>query len=123
MLLDSNIIIGAAKPGGEFLIPVLRDPKASLSIVTRIESLGFHQLAADEEAQIRESIALLAELPLDEDIAERAITLRQKKRMKLGDAIIAATALEYGLALVTRNTTDFDHIGELKLINPFASLP
>jgi hypothetical protein len=48
MLLDSNIIIGAAKPGGEFLIPVLRDPQASLSIVTRIEALGFHQLAADD---------------------------------------------------------------------------
>jgi len=42
MLLDSNIIITAAKPGGEFLIPLLCNPHASVSIVTRIESLGFH---------------------------------------------------------------------------------
>jgi hypothetical protein len=47
MLLESNIIIYAAKQGGEFLIPFLRNTNASVSIVTRIESLGFHQLAVD----------------------------------------------------------------------------
>jgi len=120
MLLDTNIIIGAAKPGGEFLIRFLRDPNACFSIITRIESLGFHQLAADEESQIKESIALLAELPLDEDIAARTIALRRDKRMKLGDAIIAATALEYRLTLVTCNTSDFRHISELNIIDPFS---
>jgi len=39
--------------------------------------------------------------------------------MKLGDAIIAATALEYGLPLATRNTVDFRHIDSLQIINPF----
>lgn len=44
--------------------------------------------------------------------------------MKLGDAIIAATALGYGQALVTRNVDDFKHIVGLQLINPFtANLP
>jgi hypothetical protein len=40
--------------------------------------------------------------------------------MKLGDAIIAATALEYGVPLVTRNEGDFKHIVGLQVINPFA---
>jgi len=40
--------------------------------------------------------------------------------MKLGDAVIAATALEYGVPLVTRNVDDFKHIPGLQIINPFA---
>lgn len=121
MLLDSNIIIGAAKPGGQFLIPFLRDPDAGVSIVTRIESLGFHQFAEDEKIQISDSLSLLPELPLDDEIAGRAVWLRQQRPMKLGDAIIAATALEYDLPLATRNTRDFRHIEGLTLIDPFAS--
>lgn len=109
--------------GGEFLIPFLRSPNASVSIVTRIESLGFHQLAVDEKSQIKDSLALLPELPLDDEIAGRAVWLRQQRPMKLGDAIIAATALEYGLKLITRNTGDFRHITSLQIINPFDSQP
>jgi toxin FitB len=40
--------------------------------------------------------------------------------MKLGDAIIAATALVHGLALVTNNTKDFTHIEGLVIIDPHA---
>ena len=39
--------------------------------------------------------------------------------MSLADAIIAATALEYGVPLVTRNVDDFKHIPGLDLRNPF----
>ena len=45
--------------------------------------------------------------------------LRRQRRMKLGDAIIAATALEIGAKLVTRNVDDFKHIAGLELIDPF----
>ncbi len=60
----------------------------------------------------------MPELPLDDDIATRAIALRQQKSMKLGDAVIAATALEYAVPLITRNEADFKHISGLILINP-----
>ena len=53
-------------------------------------------------------------------VAERAVVLRQERRMGLGDAIIAATALVHGLTLVTRNVDDFKHVAGLKLMNPFA---
>lgn len=38
--------------------------------------------------------------------------------MGLGDAIIAATALEHDLTLITRNTRDFHWIANLDLHNP-----
>ena len=39
--------------------------------------------------------------------------------MSLGDALIAATALDHELTFATRNTKDFDWIPNLSLINPF----
>ena len=39
--------------------------------------------------------------------------------MKLGDSIIAATALAIGGDLVTRNVDGFKHIAALRIINPF----
>ncbi|MCF8232854.1 MAG: hypothetical protein K9J27_11755 [Bacteroidales bacterium] len=42
-----------------------------------------------------------------------------KHKIKLPDAIIAATSLVYDLTLITRNSTDFKNIDELRLINPW----
>jgi len=44
--------------------------------------------------------------------------LKQQRKISLGDAIIAATALEHSLQLVTRNSKDFAWIDELRMLNP-----
>ena len=46
-------------------------------------------------------------LPIDQAVLNRAVELRQQRRMTLGDALIAGTALVHGLRLATRNTADF----------------
>jgi len=65
------------------------------------------------------------ELPLDEPVIQQTILLRQQRRIKLPDAIIAATALAHSLPLITRNTADFQAISGLLVINPHhaAQLP
>jgi predicted nucleic acid-binding protein len=45
--------------------------------------------------------------------------IRKAHKVKLPDAIIAATAVEFDLTLLTRNTNDFKNIEALKLANPF----
>jgi predicted nucleic acid-binding protein len=57
--------------------------------------------------------------PLDAAVIARAIELRQKSKMRLADAIIAATALVQSLPLVTRNLGDFKRVVGLKAIDPF----
>jgi predicted nucleic acid-binding protein len=44
----------------------------------------------------------------DTAVAEAAVRIRRDKRIRLSDAIIAATAEVQGALLVTRNTRDFD---------------
>ena len=48
---------------------------------------------------------------------QQTILLRQQRRVKLPDAIIAATALVHGLPLLTRNTADFQNIVGLAVLN------
>jgi predicted nucleic acid-binding protein len=52
-----------------------------------------------------------------------AIALRQQRKMSLADSILAATALENDLELVSRNVDDFKWIAGLRLVNPFDFRP
>jgi toxin FitB len=63
-------------------------------------------------------------LPFDLDDADIYAQLVAAKRqigkpISIPDAQIAAIALHHNLALVTRNTKDFEHIANLALINPW----
>ena len=120
-LLDSNIVIAAAVPEADGLRADLSTEPCAISIVTRIEVLGFHRLSAEEESGLREFLSRVETHALDDAVAARGIALRQQRKMGLGDAIIAATALVHGLTLVTRNVDDFKHVAGLEIINPFAN--
>jgi len=57
----------------------------------------------------------MTELPVDRAVAERAGRIRRTSRIRLPDALIAATAIEHRLTLVTRNARDFDEVKGLRL--------
>jgi len=123
MILDTNIVIYACQPGGEWLAPWTAHPDAAIASVTRIEALGYAGISTEEETAILDFIHSSPIYALDDEVIEQAIHLRQQKKMKLGDAIIAATAVAYGIPLVTRNEDDFKHIAGLDLRNPFVIIP
>ena len=120
MLLDTNILICMAQPGGEKLEAEFAALSPATSLIARVEALGFQRITAEERGRFDQLFAWVEVLPVSDAVAEAAILLRQARRMKLGDALIAATALLYELPLVTRNEHDFKHITGLRLINPFA---
>jgi predicted nucleic acid-binding protein len=122
MLCDSNILIYAADPNDTKCRPFAEHADASIASVSRIEVLGFPGFAAlspDRRSRLQVIVSSMIERSLDENVILRAITLRQDKRMSLGDAVVAATALTHSLPLVTRNVSDFKHIPGLTLIDPF----
>jgi len=61
-------------------------------------------------------------LPLSQPVLDEAVRLRQAKKIKLGDSLVAGTALLHDLTLVTRNVDDFIGIDGLRILNPFAEL-
>ena len=88
-------------------------------MITRIELLGWHQITADEVSKITSFIGDATIYSLTERIVVRTIALRQTHKIKLPDAVIAATAFIHNLTLLTRNTSDFKQIPGLPILNPF----
>lgn len=120
-LLDSNILIYSAKAEYSFLRDYFTNENdvAAVSVATIIEVLGFHRLTQEDKTYFESCIALSQIFEVTQPIAEKAVELRQKQKLSLGDAIIAATALVHDYELVTRNFSDFEGIRGLKLVNPF----
>ncbi len=62
---------------------------------------------------LRVLLSAFDEYPISSQTAGLAIDLRRQRNMSLGDALIAATCLEHGWKLATRNVSDFDWIAGL----------
>ena len=119
MLIDSNIIIYAAKPEYNALREMIAEYGPAVSAVSYVEVLGYHRLTEQERHQLEAFFAAATVLPISQAILDQAVKLRQLRKMTLGDALIAATALVHNLTLVTRNSDDFDWIPDLPVLNPF----
>ncbi len=123
MLLDSNIIIYAAKQEHADLRELIVRHGPAVSAISLVEVLGYHGLTDTERQHFEAFFATAPVLPLSDAVLEQAIKLRQAKKMTLGDALIPATALVHKRTLVTRNTKDFEWIAGLSVLNPFAASP
>ena len=117
-LLDSNIIIYYADKRYDCLDTIFQEENLYVSEITRLEVLGYYRIGNSKPLfeQLFEEFNVI---PISRIIIDAAIFIRQQKSMSLGDAIIAATALENALTIVTRNDKDFNWIEKLKVSNPF----
>jgi predicted nucleic acid-binding protein len=120
-LIDSNAVIdffnySLPRNGINLLINI--EPR--ISIITQIKVFSKRGLEVDEVNGIKEFINTTTVYVVDEMIALKTIDIRLKHKMKLPDAIIAATAIYYDLILITRNVSDFNRIAGLQIINPHA---
>jgi predicted nucleic acid-binding protein len=118
MLLDSNIVIYAAEPNYAAAREFIAKHNPSVSVISKVEVLGYHQLSDQNRRKLESIFQFLPILPLSDHIIERAISLRQTKKMSLGDALIAGTAIVHEMDIVTANVKDFKWIDDLEIINP-----
>jgi hypothetical protein len=123
MLVDSNEIIDyvsnripekSAKQLDNYF-----NSNFSVSIISKIEVLGFNTLDYEME-QLESFIQLSSIVYIDEAVADKTIEIRRMKRIKLPDAIIAATALVQNCILLSHNTTDFNKIEGLQVLDPYS---
>jgi predicted nucleic acid-binding protein len=120
-MLDSNLIIYAARPEYPGLRHLIAARSPAVSVVSVVEVLGYHKLTAEDRQHFEAFFAAAHVLSVSDAVVARAVTLRQARKMSLGDALIAATALVFGRELLTHNTQDFLGIPDLLVVDPIAA--
>ena len=117
-LIDTNVVVNFSErnlqPAARAFVVSVIDSEFCLSVINKIELLGFSVQRND----IVELVDAAEVIGLTDAVVEKTIAIRRSKRIKLPDAIIAATCIMYSLTLLTRNVADFNGIKGLKVIDP-----
>jgi len=119
-LIDTNVVIdifGNVMPDNvkqkvKQMFPVV-------SAVTYMEALGWHRATTAQLNILKVFMDNATILPINKPVIDETVRIRQQKKIGLGDAIIAATAIVHNSVLVTRNEDDFKSIDHLRLYNPW----
>ena len=120
MIFDTDILIWVQRGNKKAARLIEKDEDRHLSIQSYMELLQgaknktHHQYVKDFISEFEFSI-----LPFTENIGHRALIYVAEyalsSNMRAGDAIIAATAVEYNMTLVSSNSKHFKVVNELQL--------
>ena len=99
-VLDTNTVLYLL--GGRLAEP-LHEAYHFVSVITEMELLSYPLIQAEEESRIKDFLSDVTVAGLTEKIKHTAINFRKIYRLKLPDAIIAATALALKAELLTND--------------------
>jgi toxin FitB len=111
VLLDTDVLIDHVRGRRRLEIGA----HMSVSVITRTELYAGHQR---EEPAVQALLEQMGELDVDPAIARRAGRIKREAGLKIADALIAATALEHQLPLMTRNLRHFERVAGLTMHDP-----
>ena len=111
LLVDTDVFIDHLRGAAELKAGRNRLP---YSVITRAELFAGNS-ASDLTMRL---LGPFREISVDRSIAERGGRIRRETGIRLPDALIAATALERGLILTTRNVRDFKAVPGLRVRPP-----
>ncbi len=126
-LLDSDWLIDflGGDPAAQHLVAPLLIDGLAISVITFVEIYEGTERSVSprqEERSFRAFLRATRVLPVNRPVARRAATVRvqlrsqgRSVRNRALDLLIAATALQHNLTLVSRNTDDYRDIPGLKL--------
>jgi len=103
ILLDSNIVIYLSQGKLKIDDVFSSNDRYAVSIVTYMEIFSYALTSKDEIEFLQEIFSMLDIIDLNREIAECVIALRKKRKLKLPDAIIVATAKVEDAVLLTND--------------------
>jgi len=112
VLIDTDVFVDHLRGARRLRVP---DGRVAYSTITRCELFAGRHV--DEEL-VRRLLAPFLEIAVDTAVAERAGRIRRTAAIRTPDAIVAASALEHGFALWTRNLRDFAGVDGLTVSEP-----
>jgi predicted nucleic acid-binding protein len=104
------------------LMDEIVDDESIISFISEIELQVWNPSDPADLEVYQLFVANSTIIGVDSLITREAIQIRKFYRIKLPDAIIAATAIVNDLILIADNDKDFKRIPELKYINPVNSI-
>jgi predicted nucleic acid-binding protein len=123
-LWDTNVVIYYLQqqfpPATEsFIDDLLTTSLPAISVITEIELLCWKTENESDINLLKNFIQDALVIELEAPVKLKTAEIRKSTRLKLPDAIIAATAIVSNLTLLTRTSHDFEKIANLKMINPW----
>lgn len=113
IVLDTNIVLYLLN-GDEELATILDGMQLFVSVITEIELLGYQEISIDDKIKIKYFLAECIVVPLNDEIKNLCITIKQTSKVKTPDAIVAATSIYNQMPLITADK-GFDKIQDLDL--------
>jgi predicted nucleic acid-binding protein len=92
---------------------------SKISVITRIELLSWPGATKTQTNILLNFIGESELYQLEESVILKTIEIRKKYKVKLPDAIIAATAIVNNFSIITQNTNDIEKIEQLEIINTY----
>ena len=102
-----------------FIDELLSKETPTISVISEIELLCWKTATEKDLNVLRSFIRDTFVVELEQPVKEKTVEIRKMYKIKLPDAIIAATALVYNLTLISRNVNDFKKINGLRIIDPY----
>jgi len=93
-----------------------------ISFVSEIELLSWSPDEPEDLKVYQFFVSNASIIGIDDSIIKKTIQIRKAHKLKLPDAIIAATALVNNLILLADNDKDFKRVTELQYLNPSSIL-
>lgn len=105
-VLDTNAVVSLLNGNRELAARLEAAAYVGISVITYLEFLAFDGLTDDDRKSFEQFCSRVEIVPLvhNDDLADTALQLRRKHRLKLPDAIIGATAFCRKALLITNDT-------------------
>jgi tRNA(fMet)-specific endonuclease VapC len=121
-LIDTSCVIkylnGTFPIEGQSFLNEILDKESLISFISEIE-LQVWNPSNPDDLQIYQSFVFKSTIiGIQEGLIPETIRIRKFYRLKLPDAMIAATAIINDMTLIGDNDKDFLQVNELKYINP-----
>lgn len=113
-LLDTNIVLYLT--GGKISEKDLPRGDFAISFVTELEVLSYPSMTESEERNIRDLLDEILIIDINGEIKRRTVDFRKRYKLKLPDAIVAATAVYLKADLIT-NDREFSRVKEVNSKN------